>query len=353
MENDFPGFSRMRPIRVEELISALLLRATNRETSAPDRLWHAARNTLPVSARLVMRHIEREFPLDHLKNSSHILLLVQRMEREVEWVASKSLGDETHWELATGLLIRYAKKRRMRIDEVVNEWSQSCWAIREVAIEMGITLIHQAPQQKLPAIFLCDRCWRTGDRTYKGGYLCALHKPGTAAYRRALRLDVWRHPSQEWPESYEILVLRRLARTANCGLGYFEGEKPMLKLRLGQAEALEEFEEHIVDMRFSLERLPHARRFLRLKAKGLMWKLKDAATVLSYLDPLVEAGRYEQSLVHKAMIRDQRYILEMLNHAEAWLETDKMMNDAWGGDRMSKSARSADSALVSFRPVRS
>lgn len=206
-------------VEVIQLIQRAKEFATTLDSFPADTLWRAARRTFPRSVVSTMRRQEKKWAVRSHKPSWYVLELILHLEREVEFLSAQSLGDDREFYLARGLLARYASITRQSLDRVIRDWSNASWALRELALDMKVPLTRRRSESAQAAIADCERCWRTGHRTYKGGHLCGLHSSGSDAYFESLRLDIWRAPDQKWPnESFEMAVIRRLARTVKSGL---------------------------------------------------------------------------------------------------------------------------------------
>jgi len=265
----------------------------------------------------------------------HLMHLVRILERETDSYASKQLGDHTPFLLVKQLLDKYAKLDEVHIDKVFDEWAFASWALRDAVDELKIQMFDKPAPVEAGIVGWCDRCWRSGERSRKGLYYCALHPPGSSAHRQALRLDVWRHPDQDpaMGMSFEWQQLKRLTGTVPSGLRRRDPTDDVIeRLQRGDARALDELNDHRVDLSSLWPYFPHVLALLRPIVRNAS-VLLDVAAVYPLLDPPITRGGAEQELIYQAMRRDQRLFHERLQYAEAWLCADQARRSHWGGPR--------------------
>lgn len=323
------------------------------ESSEPDRLWRAIKLSFPRSVCREMERLESGWTKESVTPEWYVFALVQHLDREADVITSAHLGDHRPHEQATGVLLWQSSQRRS--DALAKQWSNACDAIRALASEMGVALVSRPAEKKsvaTPPISGCDRCWRTGLRTNKGRYTCKEHRSGTTGYRQSLKVDVWRAADQVYSESYENLLYRRLAKSAPSLLEPNEGLNDMWPFYRGDESALQRFRSVSVDLAEWWPRLPAATRFLKKVMRRPGESMSDPAAVLRRLDPALKGGRVQQALVHRALLQDQRYLVEMIRLAQAWLAAQEAMTAEWGGDRVTKSRNSEPVDYVfSMRPT--
>lgn len=322
------------------------------ESSPPDRLWRAIKLSFPRSVRKEIEQLEAGWQKESINPEWYILTLIQHLAREAGAVIALQLGDDRPYLRATGVLLHMPSQ--WRSEALAKQWSNACDAIRALASEMGVALVSRPAEKKeapLP-ISGCDRCWRTGLRTTGGGYACKIHRSGTPDYRLSLKVDVWRAADQQFSESYENFLYRSLAKTAPSLLEPFEGFTDFRALYRGDEAGLGRFRWITVDLMQWWPKLPAARRYLKKRMRRPGESMTDAADVLRRLDPALKEGRGQQELVHRALLRDQRYLVEMMRLAEVWLATREAMTANWGGGgRKETRDRAPERYVVSMRPV--
>jgi hypothetical protein len=323
------------PLSLEQEYGERLLQQFLRQkgkTSAV-RLWRAAEEIFPAwfgatmdRARSGAREVTR----------AHIDLLVRILIREGDVVAAHLLGDDIKFLHAEYLIHQYAKVENLPVETLYFDWGAASNAFHDVAQKLKMLPL-ESVDDRSQILSTCHLCWRTAPLSSNGKYYCLRHKPrhNNSAYKEARKLRIWRSPTQD-PETAATFLyerLRELRRWAPSGMAPLDKSDELLhRLRCGEQSVVESFPQNSIQLAAFWPTFSSTQRFLK-EAKRNRLDFDDPADIVVTLDPLGRSQRKLHRLVHAAMIRDQRLLIEMLQLAETWLSAVEVRRQNHGGKR--------------------
>ena len=319
----------MGAVAEQKLIAKLMLRLRDPELRGTDaaRLWRAAQQVFSEACRGVMDSVAKKFS-SRARKWALINEVIGVFARECDLYYDRSIGGITRVRRAKGLIKEAAEKNndQLTADELFDEYATAGMALTEVMYTLrSAKSSWRKPTPSRHLIDSCDVCWCTGIRTAQAKFYCRYHapRPNNHDYKSAAALILWRpkDDSSDVAATYFWQVVRRLQRDVPSGLtGKDNADHVLRQLRSGKRQRPNAFQCRPVDFARLWPAFPFTRMYLvRHGARRI--DFDSATSIVAALDPLGHRYRKLHSDFHAACARDQRILVEMMQMAEAWLET--------------------------------